>query len=69
MKRLWILLLIVFFVPVLSYGQVTAVFDATLNGLIAGTWVEQAAYFAENLYKSATQIDNLVKQVEYIKSV
>jgi len=69
MKRLWILLLIVFFVPVLSYGQVMAVMDALVLEALNKTGIEQALYYAQMIIDNVTQITHLASQVEYtIKS-
>jgi len=68
MKRLLILVLVVFFVPMLSYGQMD-VADGLLRALIAGSAAEQAIYYVQSIAQGVEQIASLEKQVEYtIKS-
>jgi len=64
MKGLWILLLVVFFAPMLSYGQL-AVVDAVLEGLITGTWIEEALFYGEMIANDVIQIEQIYTHVEY----
>jgi len=70
MKKLFVLFFVVLLVPVLSFGlTVMPVIDSSLNALIAGTWVEEAIYFAQMVANDVQQITHLATQVDYtIKS-
>jgi len=48
----------------LSFGQLVT-FDAALNSLLAGTWVEQAAYYGQMIANELEQAVHLAQQVEY----
>jgi len=68
MKRLLILFLVVFFVPVLSYGQMMVV-DGAVASLLKISGVEQSIHYAQMVQDNITQIMHLASQVEYtIKS-
>jgi hypothetical protein len=64
MKRFLFLLVIVFSPIYSSFAQVALTFDAALNSLLAGTWVEQAIYYGQIVKNGADSIIQFEQMIE-----
>jgi hypothetical protein len=64
MKRFLLILSVLIFLPCFNVFGQFAVVDAGLSALIGGTWIEEAALYAEMIAQDIIQINNLVQMVE-----
>jgi len=64
MKRFILVFLVIAFLPVTKVHAQMAVFDSAVTGAIAGTWIEQAAYWAQQAIDMVDQIAHMKEMIE-----
>jgi len=68
MKKIFVLFCLAFIILAGQpcHAQVMAVFDAVVEELLGSSIAAQATYYAQQIYDNASQITNLVSQLEYM---